>query len=80
VKPDELARYVLRLAMEGERDPIQLHDGALQGLIPATAWREGGVTASNGSDVTKTEIARDPSCWPVLRQAPGGTSPASRQS
>jgi hypothetical protein len=42
VKPDELARYVLRLAMEGERDPIQLHDGALQGLIPATAWREAG--------------------------------------
>jgi hypothetical protein len=42
VKPDELARYVLRLAMEGERDPIQLHDGALKGLIPATAWREAG--------------------------------------
>ena len=38
VKPDELAR----LAMEGERDPIQLHDGALKGLIPATAWREAG--------------------------------------
>ncbi|MFY9839860.1 MAG: hypothetical protein WAK55_25995 [Xanthobacteraceae bacterium] len=42
VKPDELARYVLRLAMEGERDPIQLHDGALKGLIPATSWREAG--------------------------------------
>jgi hypothetical protein len=40
VKPDELARVVLRLAMEGERDPVQLHDGALDGLIPATAWRE----------------------------------------
>lgn len=40
VKPDELARAVLRLAMEGERDPVQLHDGALEGLIPATAWRE----------------------------------------
>ena len=40
VKPDELARGVLRLAMEGERDPVQLHDGALKGLIPATAWRE----------------------------------------
>ena len=38
VKPDELAR----LAMEGERDPMQLHDGALKGLIPATAWREAG--------------------------------------
>ena len=28
VKPDELARSVLRLAMEGERDPVRLHDGA----------------------------------------------------
>ena len=42
VKPDELARCVLRLAMEGESDPEQLHDGALKGLIPATAWREAG--------------------------------------
>ena len=40
VKPDELARAVLRLAMEGERDPIRLSDGALEGLLPATAWRE----------------------------------------
>jgi len=32
VKPDELARCVLRLAMEGERDPVALHDGALKGL------------------------------------------------
>ena len=40
VKPDELARSVLRLAMEGERDPVRLYDGALEGLIPATAWRE----------------------------------------
>jgi hypothetical protein len=42
VKPDELARSMLRLAMEGERDPVRLHDGALQGLLPATAWREAG--------------------------------------
>ena len=42
VKPDELARSVLRLAMEGERDPERLHDGALTGLIPATTWREAG--------------------------------------
>ena len=40
VKPDELARAVLRLSMEGERDPVRLHDGALKGLLPATAWRE----------------------------------------
>jgi hypothetical protein len=40
VRPDELARSMLRLAMEGERDPVQLHDGALKGLLPASAWRE----------------------------------------
>jgi hypothetical protein len=40
VKPDELARAMLRLAMEGERDPVRLHDEALNGLLPATAWRE----------------------------------------
>ena len=40
VKPDELARCVLRMAMEGERDPVRLHDRALNGLLPATTWRE----------------------------------------
>ena len=40
VKPDELARSVLRMAMEGERDPVRLHDGALERLLPATTWRE----------------------------------------
>ncbi|HXX04741.1 MAG TPA: hypothetical protein VEJ37_10435 [Xanthobacteraceae bacterium] len=39
VRPDELARSVLRLAMEGERDPVRLHDGALKQLIPAASWR-----------------------------------------
>ncbi len=42
IKADELARSMLRLALEGERDPVRLHDGALKGLIPATAWREAG--------------------------------------
>jgi hypothetical protein len=28
------------LAMEGERDPVRLHDRALGELIPATSWRE----------------------------------------
>src|SRR5262249_24992066 len=45
VKPDELARSVLRLAMEGERDPARLHDGALERLLPATNWREGELIA-----------------------------------
>jgi poly(3-hydroxyalkanoate) synthetase len=40
VKPDELARAVLRWAMEGERDPARLHDEALKGMLPATTWRE----------------------------------------
>jgi hypothetical protein len=40
VKPDELARAVLHLAIEGERDPARLHDGALEGLLPAGVWRE----------------------------------------
>jgi hypothetical protein len=42
VRPDELARSILRIAMEGERDPVRLHDGALRGLLPAAAWREAG--------------------------------------
>jgi hypothetical protein len=40
IKADELARSVLRLAMDGERDPVRLHDGALKGLVPTTAWRD----------------------------------------
>jgi len=40
VRPDELARSMLRLAMEGERDPVRLHDGALKRLLPAALWRE----------------------------------------
>jgi len=28
--------------MEGERDPVRLHDGAIEGVLPATAWREAG--------------------------------------
>ena len=40
VKADELARSVLRVAMEGERDLIRLQDGALERLLPATTWRE----------------------------------------
>ena len=42
IKADELARSMLRLALEGERDPVRLHDDALRGLIPATSWREAG--------------------------------------
>jgi hypothetical protein len=34
VKPDELARAVLRLAMEGERDPVRLHDGCWTDCYP----------------------------------------------
>jgi len=44
VKADELARTFLRLATEGERDPVRLHDRALKGLIAATAWREASLS------------------------------------
>jgi len=37
VKPNELARCVWRLAMEGERNPTRLHDDALKQVIPAAA-------------------------------------------
>ena len=40
IRPDELARRICHLAMEGERDPVRLHDRALGELIPATMWRE----------------------------------------
>lgn len=40
IRPDELARRICHLAMEGERDPVRLHDEALSGLIPATIWRK----------------------------------------
>lgn len=40
VRPNELARCVLRLATEGELDPVRLHDLALSALAPATVWRE----------------------------------------
>jgi hypothetical protein len=40
VRADELARCILRLATEGERDPVRLHDHALAALAPAMVWRE----------------------------------------
>jgi hypothetical protein len=40
VRPDELARRICHLAMEGERDSVRLHDRALGELMPATTWRE----------------------------------------
>ena len=40
IRPNELARRICHLAMEGGRDPVRLHDRALLGLVPATIWRE----------------------------------------
>ena len=40
IRPEELARCILHLAMEGERDPVQLRNGTLCALNPATTWRE----------------------------------------
>ena len=39
IRPAELARRICHLAMEGERDPVRLHDRALGELIPANEWR-----------------------------------------
>jgi hypothetical protein len=40
VRADELARCILRLAMEGERDVARLHERALSAIAPAMMWRE----------------------------------------
>ena len=40
IRPNELARCIVHLAMDGERDPVRMHDGALSALIPAMTWRE----------------------------------------
>ena len=40
VRPDELARCILRLATEGELDRERLHDRALSALAPAMMWRQ----------------------------------------
>jgi hypothetical protein len=40
IRSGELARRICHLAMEGERDPVRLHNRALGELIPATMWRE----------------------------------------
>ena len=40
IRPKELARRICHLAMEGERDPVRLHDRALGELISANDWRE----------------------------------------
>jgi hypothetical protein len=40
IRPEELARCILNLAMEGELDPAHLHDRALFALNPTMSWRE----------------------------------------
>jgi hypothetical protein len=40
IRPGELARCMLRLAIEGERDPGRLRERALSGLNPSITWRE----------------------------------------
>jgi hypothetical protein len=40
LRANELARCILHLATEGERDPVRLHDHALAALAPAMTWRE----------------------------------------
>jgi hypothetical protein len=45
VRADELARCILRLGSEGERDPVRLHDRALAALVPAMSWRNANAGA-----------------------------------
>jgi hypothetical protein len=45
IRPDELARRICHLAMEGERDPVRLHDRALGELIP-------------GNDVARIKLSK----------------------
>jgi hypothetical protein len=40
VRPNELARCILRLASEGEIDRTRLHDRALSALAAAMTWRQ----------------------------------------
>jgi hypothetical protein len=40
IRPGELARCMLRLAMEGERNPARLRDRALSRLNLSITWRE----------------------------------------
>ena len=40
IRPGELARCMLRLAMEGERDLARLRDRSLSNLYPSITWRE----------------------------------------
>jgi hypothetical protein len=40
IRPGELARCMLRLAMEGERDLACLRDRALSNLSSSITWRE----------------------------------------
>jgi hypothetical protein len=40
VRPNELARCILRLASEGEIDRARLHDRALSALAAAMTWRQ----------------------------------------
>ena len=53
VRPNELARCILRLATEGEIDPARLHDRALSALVAATMWRQ-----AKSSDVASPSEAR----------------------
>jgi hypothetical protein len=53
VRPDELARCILRLATEGEIDPARLHERALSLLAAATMWRQ-----AKSSDIASLSEAR----------------------
>ena len=53
VKPDELARYVLRMAMEGERDPVDCTTERLMDCYP----RPSGARRADRVAVASTAIS-----------------------
>jgi hypothetical protein len=59
IRPNELARRICHLAMEGERDPVRLHDRALGELIPA----------NDGARIKLSKITTSPKC--VIARAAG---------
>jgi hypothetical protein len=75
VKPDELARSVLRTAMEGERDPVRLHDGALERLLPATTWREASWSRGSAQQGVMKEGRQIIGSSFISRQATAGRAP-----
>src|SRR6266851_5608030 len=56
IRPDELARRICHLAMEGERDPVRLHDRGAFGADPGNDLARSKLSRTN--DVCRRHSAR----------------------